>query len=82
MQIKRGDLVIIKSGNYGFTNPGSFGIAGRFEPLYKNILVNFLHIVGKDVPSQMEFGIPIKDLRLMTKLEKLIHGIEDVRRDD
>jgi ribosomal protein L24 len=75
--IKEGDYVVVVSGKYGLTTPGSWGRVRVLVNTDHSVLVKFEFITTPHVTGD-EFVIQSIDLAPLTKLHKLLYRIEHV----
>jgi ribosomal protein L24 len=76
--IKEGDYVIVVSGAYNWTVPGSWGRVIRAIKGQRTVMVEFEFVNQPQVISMNQFVIETKHLAPLTKLHKLLYGIEHV----
>ncbi len=77
--IKVGDYVVVVSGDYGWTVPGSWGkvIKDGITKRSVSVVVKFAWVNQKNTTDLDEFIIENKHLSPVTKLHRLLYGIED-----
>ena len=76
--IKEGDYVVVVSGTYSWTVPGSWGRYVVAFPSPSSVLVKFEFVNTPPYITENEFFVEAKDLAPLTKLHKLLYGIEHV----
>jgi hypothetical protein len=76
MSFKIGDYVIVEDGDYFYTPKGSYGKV--CDVIWEGVVkVEFILLTNITKPVKTVFAVANKHLRLMTKLDKYLAGIED-----
>jgi hypothetical protein len=77
MEFKVGDLVIVTSGKYSVTAPGSYGIIEHIDDHNRLVSIKFIKTIGETIDGRSQFTIRLDSISHMTKLQRYLSGVDN-----